>query len=279
MKGIRILLINGRELIHRGVQDILTLQEYLVQGMLELEEDMEIVGDLPSAEEALRQPEILAPSIILMEAKMPGMSGAEAARRLRQKWHQCKVIMLTWREECLSEALEAGVTGYFLKDIKTQDLVEVIRRVYHGELIIDERLTSLLGKTKGETIPNNLIKEAELIIPSPVNAARLLSFIHQVEAALETTIVQQVGSWDKGIAFTTLLQRATPLATILNRLGKMADVENVGENSAIEKVPKAPSSFNRQSIARAEIQPRKELVVTLKQDSPPKQVESISRAK
>lgn len=273
---MRILLINGRELINRGVRDLLTLQEYLVQSMLELEEDMEIVGDLPSAEEALRQPEILAPNIIIMEAKMPNMSGAEAARRLRQKWRQCKIIMLTWREECLTEALKAGVTGYFLKDITPQELVDVIRRIYHGELIIDERLTSLLGEIKDETAPTNLIKEAELIIPSPINTARLISFIHQVEEALDTTIVQQVGSWDKGIAVTTLLQRATPLATVLERLERMADVEQVGEKP---ETINAPSSLNRPVLTRPEIKPRKELVVTLKKDNPPKRAKSISRAK
>ena len=130
MKEIRVFLVDDQEIVRRGVR-----------GMLEQEEDMEIVGDCSSAEEALLQAEILLPNIILMEVEMPGMGGIEATRRYYQKRLSCSVIMLTLCEDCLAEALEAGAIGYLLKDIKRQELAQAIRRVYNGELVVDERFT------------------------------------------------------------------------------------------------------------------------------------------
>ncbi len=278
MKGIRILLINGQELIPRGVQGMQELQEELVQGMLEMEEDMEIIGDYASAEEVLRQPEILSPNIVLMEAKMPGMDGIEVTHRLQQKWPPCKVIMLTWHEDCLAEALEAGVAGYLFKDINSQKLIQAIRRVSHGELVIDERLKSTPQVTEGDSEhpqpegngSATLIREAELIIPPPVDAARLLRFIYQVEEALQATIVQQVGSWNKGTAIIILLRRVTPLVDILDGLEKMPDVKGVREKPGAKY---ESSIFAKKITARPENRPKKELLVTLKQASPTKQLE------
>jgi len=259
MKGIRILLVDDHELVRRGVRS-----------MLEPEEDMEIVGDCSSAEEALAQTKILSPNIVLMEAEMLGIGGIEATRRLHQKRTPCNVIILTWHRDCLAEALEAGAAGYLLGDIKSRELAQAIRRVYHGELVIDERLTSTPQVVEGESeylLPEgdgsgSLVKEVELVIPSPVDAPRLLRFIYQVEEALEATIVQQVGSWDRGTAITILLRMATPLVNILGRLGKMPDVEAVSEKPAVKY---NSFSFSKKIIARPETQPRKELLVTLEQ--------------
>ncbi|MBI2329250.1 MAG: response regulator transcription factor [Chloroflexi bacterium] len=258
MTAIRILLVDNHELVRLGVRSL-----------LEQEEDMEIVGDFSSAGEALLQIETLSPNIILMEAKMPDISGIEATRRLQQKRTPCNIIMLTLHEDCLTEALEAGAAGYLLSDIKCQELTRAIRRVYHGELVIDERLTATppAAEDKAEYPPaegdgsENLIREAELIIPPPFDTARLLRFIYQVEETLEAIIVQEVGSWNKGTAITILMRRVTPLTVILNRLGKMPEVEDVRDT------PRAKyklSSFFNKTTTRAEPGYRKELLVTLK---------------
>jgi len=266
MKEIRVLLVDDHEIVRRGVR-----------GMLEQEEDMEVVGDCSSAEEALLQTGILLPSIILMEVEMPGMGGIEATRRYCQKRMPCSVIMLTSCEDCLTEALEAGAIGYLLKDIKRQELAQAIRRVYNGELVIDERFTLQGVEGESECLPlgcdssGTLVKEAELVILPPVDAARLLRFAYQVEEALEATIVQQVGSWDKGTAIIIQLRGVTPLVDILDRLGKMPDIEDVKEQPAAKH---NSFGFPQKSIAKLRIRPRKKFLITLKQISPAKQLES-----
>jgi len=265
IKDIRILLVDGQEVVRRGVRDTLGV-----------EEDMEIVGDYSSAEEALSQTEILLPNIVLMEAKIPGMGGVEATRRLHQKRTPCKVIMITLDEDCLAEALEAGVAGYLLKDIKCQELAEAIRRVYHGELVIDERLISTYHIVEGEAeylplVGNGiLVKEAELVIPPPVDASWLLRFICHVEEAIEASIVQQVGSLVGGTAVTILLRRATSLADVLGRLREMPDVEEAREKSASEY---SSFDFANKTIARLGPHPKKKLLVTLKEAGSAKQLE------
>ncbi len=266
MKEIRILLVDDHEIARRGVR-----------GMLEQEEDMEIVGDCSSAEEALHQAETLSPNIILMEVEMPGMGGIEATRLYCQKRTPSKIIMLTLCEDCLAEALEAGAVGYLLKDIKCQELVQAIRRIYNGELVIDQRFT-LQGVEGGSEylLPGGdssgtLAKEAELVILPPIDAARLLRFAYQVEETLEATIVQQVGSWDKGTAITIQLRKVTPSVDILDRLGKMPDVEDVREQPAVKH---DSFSFSPKSIAKLRVRPRKKFLVTLKQTSTAKQLES-----
>jgi len=267
MKGIRILLVDDHEVVRRGVR-----------GMLEQEEDMEIVGDCSSAEEALFLTEVISPNIILMDAKVPDIGGIEATRHLRQKSMLCSVIILTVCEDYLAEALEAGAAGYLLEDIKSQELAQAIRRVYHGELVIDERLTSTLQAAEGESeyLPtegngsDTLIREAELIILPPFDAAQLLRFIYQVEEVLEAAIVQQVGSWDRDTAITILLRRAARPVDILDRLGKMPDVEEAREKPAAKY---NSFGFSKKIIAKPGTRPKKELVVTLKQASPAKQLE------
>ena len=266
MKEIRVLLVDDHEIVRRGVR-----------GMLEQEEDMEIIGDCSSAEEALLQTEIFSPDIILMEAKMPGMGGIEATRLYCQKRTPSKIIMLTLCEDCLVEALEAGAVGYLLKDIKCQELAQAIRRVYNGELVIDERFTLQGVEGGSEYLPQGcdssgtLVKEAELVILPPIDAARLLRFAYQMEEVLEATIVQQIGSWDKGTAITIQLRKVTPLADILDGLGKMPDVEDVREQPAAKR---NSFSFPQKSIAKLRVRPRKKFSVTLKQTSPAKQLES-----
>ena len=106
MKEIRVSLVDNHEIVRRGVR-----------AMLEQEEDIEIIGNCASAEEALHQAETLLPNIILMEVTMPGMGGIEGTRRYSQKKTPCGIIMLTLCEDSLAEALEAGAVGYLMKDI------------------------------------------------------------------------------------------------------------------------------------------------------------------
>ena len=121
MDTIRILLVDDHQVVREGLRR-----------MLELEADMEVVGEAADAKEALTQVESLSPEIILMDIKMPGVDGIELTRQLKEKQPSCNIIMLTLYDEYLTEAIEAGAVGYLLKDVKREELVRAIRAVHQG---------------------------------------------------------------------------------------------------------------------------------------------------
>ena len=121
MDTIRILMVDDHQVVREGLRR-----------MLELEADMEVVGEAGDAKEALAQVESLSPEVILMDIKMPGVDGIELTRQVKQKHPSCNVIMLTLYDEYLTEAIEAGAAGYLLKDIKREELIKAIRTVHEG---------------------------------------------------------------------------------------------------------------------------------------------------
>jgi two-component system response regulator DegU len=129
METIRILLIDDHSVVRIGLGQ-----------MLELEEDLKVVGEASNAEEALKIVDIVSPDIILMDIKMPGMDGVRLTKEIKQSFPSIKIIMLTLHGDYLAEAMQAGASGYILKDIKRLELVEAIRRVYAGEIMISQTL-------------------------------------------------------------------------------------------------------------------------------------------
>ncbi len=121
MDTIRILVVDDHQVVREGLRR-----------MLELEADIEVVGEAGDANGALTQAESLSPEVILMDIKMPGVDGIELTRQLKEKQPFCNVIMLTLYDEYLTEAIEAGATGYLLKDVKREELVRAIRAVHEG---------------------------------------------------------------------------------------------------------------------------------------------------
>jgi len=121
MDTIRILLVDDQQVVREGLRR-----------MLELESDMEVVGEVGEAKEVLTQVEALSPEVILMDIKMPGIDGIELTRQLKEKQFPGSIIMLTLYDEYLSQAIEAGAVGYLLKDIKREELVRAIRTAHQG---------------------------------------------------------------------------------------------------------------------------------------------------
>ncbi len=267
MKEIRLLLIDDHQIVREGLQY-----------MLEREDDIEVAGKAANAKDALTLVEQLSPGVILMDIKMPEIDGVELVRQLKRKQPTCNVIILTLHDEYLEQALQVGANGYLLKDIKSQELTQSIRRVYHGEVVIDERLTSASQAGRGEpkySSPESdssaaMITEVELIIPPPFNAVQLLRFVKQVGEEFKAIIVQQIGSWDGGVAITILLRNTTLLETMIDKLGKMPDVEEVKETPVV-KHKRLP--VPKKIIAGLETHSKKKILVTLKYTDTAKQLE------
>jgi len=107
--------------------------------LLELEPDLEVTGEAEDGQAALETYATLQPDVVLMDIRMPGMDGVEATWRLRERWPQARIIILTTFDDdkYVFEGLRAGALGYLLKDVSGQELAEAVRTVAAGGALIE----------------------------------------------------------------------------------------------------------------------------------------------
>ena len=135
---IKVLLVDDQTLIRQGIRLL-----------LEMEPDIQVVGQAADGRAALEQVEALHPEVVLMDVRMPVMDGVAATRALNANHPEVKVIILTTFEddETVFEGLKAGARGYLLKDISSEEMAQAVRKVAAGEALIQSRLT---GKVLAE---------------------------------------------------------------------------------------------------------------------------------
>lgn len=116
--AIPIFLVDDHTVVREGIRRL-----------LELEGDVVIVGEADSAEEALTQLRYCAPKVVLMDIRLPGISGIEATRHIKAQHPDLRVLILSaFGDEHLAQAIEAGADGYVLKTTKRAELMEAVRR-------------------------------------------------------------------------------------------------------------------------------------------------------
>jgi len=130
---IRVLVADDHPVVQHG---LIT--------MLELEDDIAVIGRAADGEEAVEQARTQRPDVILLDVQMPLMDGIEALRRIRANDPQAKVIVLTTyrNEDYLFPSLQAGARGYLLKDSTREQLAGAIRAVFAGESLLDPELVT-----------------------------------------------------------------------------------------------------------------------------------------
>jgi two-component system response regulator DesR len=112
--------------------------------LLEMESDLQVIGKAPSGDQALAQVLALDPDVVVTDIEMPGRSGLELASELKRLGKRARVIILTTfaRPGYLRRALDAGASGYLLKDAPSHRLAEAIRRVHAGGRAVDPELAA-----------------------------------------------------------------------------------------------------------------------------------------
>lgn len=117
-----------------------------VRLLLESESDIEVIGEALNGREALELAESLQPDIVLMDITMPVMDGLEATRKIKARFPNINILVLTMHrsDEYFFEMLKAGASGYVLKGAKTSELINAIRIVQRGEVFLYPSMTQKL---------------------------------------------------------------------------------------------------------------------------------------
>jgi two-component system response regulator NreC len=128
---INCLIVDDHTLFRDGIRQLLAGDP-----------EIEVVGEANDASEALEKVAALQPDIVLMDVGMPGLSSFEAARMIDRTWPGTRVIFLTMYEdeEYLLQALDAGSSGYMLKDVAAPEMLEAVREVSRGRKYLSPRV-------------------------------------------------------------------------------------------------------------------------------------------
>jgi DNA-binding NarL/FixJ family response regulator len=150
---ITVLLVDDHALVRKGFRR-----------MLEDDPGISVVGEASNGEDAVRLALELKPKVVVMDCALPGISGIDATRRIRAKIPDAAVLMLSMHSEdtLVRQALEAGARGYILKNALELDLASAIKRVAHGDLVLDPQLAKPAA-LKGERDTALTARELEVL--------------------------------------------------------------------------------------------------------------------
>lgn len=187
---ISVLIVDDQRLLRMGFAVILNA-----------ERGIDVVGEASDGVEAIEAVERLAPDVVVMDVRMPNMDGLEATRVILRDWPATRVLMLTTFDvdEHVYDAIRAGASGFLLKDVPAEQLVDAVRCIARGDSIIDPAVTQrmIMHFAKPAEVPAT--SELDSLTPREVDILRLLAKgLSNAEIASElfveeTTVKTHVG--------------------------------------------------------------------------------------
>ncbi|MER6128814.1 response regulator transcription factor [Streptomyces sp. NPDC001795] len=133
--AIKVLLVDDHQVVRRGLRTF-----------LEVQDDIEVVGEASDGAEGIARAQELKPDVILMDVKMPGMDGIDALRKLRELDSPARVLIVTsfTEQRTVVPALRAGAAGYVYKDVDPDALAGAIRSVHAGHILLQPEVAGAL---------------------------------------------------------------------------------------------------------------------------------------
>lgn len=121
--NIRVLIVDDHQVVREGLRRI-----------IQMDEEITVIGEASNGEEAISKAILLSPDVIIMDLKMPGMDGIAATREIKKKLPDVNILVLTlYAEDFIRQAIEAGASGYMLKDSESTHIAKAIHQVYEGQ--------------------------------------------------------------------------------------------------------------------------------------------------
>jgi DNA-binding NarL/FixJ family response regulator len=128
-----VFLLDDHEVVRRGVREL-----------LESGDDVAVVGEAGTADEALRRIPAVAPDVAVLDVRLPDGNGVEVCREIRSRHPEVRCLMLTSfaHDEALFDSIMAGASGYILKQVRGSDFLDSVRRVAAGQSLLDPSVTA-----------------------------------------------------------------------------------------------------------------------------------------
>jgi DNA-binding NarL/FixJ family response regulator len=201
-RSLRVLIVDDHPVVRAGLT-----------GMLAAEPDLEVVAEAADGAEAVRLALELAPDVVLMDLRMAGVDGVEATARLTAEAPAIKVLILTTydTDADIVRAVEAGATGYLLKDTPRADLAEAVRLAARGETVLAPAVAAkLVSRLRSPAAPPLTPREREVLalVARGLANAEIGRELFISEATVKTHLVRvfgKLGVDDRTAAVTTAM--------------------------------------------------------------------------
>ncbi|MDX1457471.1 MAG: two-component system response regulator NarL [Marinobacter sp.] len=161
-----VLLIDDHPLLRQGIKQL-----------VEMEDDMEVIGEASNAQDGIALALDSEPDLILLDLNMPEVNGIETLKRLRGENVGSRIVIFTVsdHEDDVVAALRAGADGYLLKDMEPEDLIPQLRQAAVGRMVISDRLTTLLAEALRSQKPESTRSDYNSLTPREKDILKLIA--------------------------------------------------------------------------------------------------------
>jgi len=200
-KPIRILIVDDHFMVRMGLS-----------ASLNVEDDMQVVVEAGSGESAVEAYRKQAPLLVIMDLRLPGMSGTDATTAILREFPDARILMLSTHsgEEEVYRALQAGARGYVLKSVVREELLRAIREVWQGRPYIDPAVAPLLAKREGHRSLTTRELEVLRLVAKGLGNKEVAAILNIAEVTVKlhvSHVFDKLDVKDRTEAATAALQR------------------------------------------------------------------------
>jgi DNA-binding NarL/FixJ family response regulator len=201
MPPVKILIVDDHPIMRVGIAALISSSK-----------EMECVGQAGTGEEAIQQHAALKPDVTLMDLRLPGISGVETIRRIRQRAPDARIIVLTTYEgdEDIHQAMEAGASGYLVKGLHQEMLVSAVRRVHAGGRYLPPPMSQALAARTPDSNLSTRERQVLALVAKGNSNKEIAVQLGITEATVKchvSVILMRLSASDRTQAVVTALQR------------------------------------------------------------------------